>query len=312
MCSHPTPSRCASSSTPSRSPTRGASGAPPSLRRVAAGAERAGRAARGRARRAAVRARPPARAGDARRARADRARAPRAGRGRRAGRRRARLGDPLAGTLRIGVIPTSRRTCCRGGAGARARVPAAELRWIEDKTEPLVARAGRGKLDAALLALEADLGGTSTRGDRARPLRARGAARAPARAARAPASSTPRGAQVLLLDDGHCLRDQALACARGARSEELGFRATSLPTLAQMVAAGAGVTLLPRIAVDREPARRPLGPPVRGAGPGFRTIVLAWRRSSPLDRPLRAIAAAIKKSYSPESPPARSAAKASG
>src|SRR6185312_16905948 len=65
------------------------------------------------------------------------------------------------------------------------------------------------------------------------------------------------GADVLLLDDGHCLRDQALAVCAQARTHELDFRATSLSTLTQMVGAGAGVTLLPRLAVARrEPPRR--------------------------------------------------------
>ncbi len=77
-----------------------------------------------------------------------------------------------------------------------------------------------------------------------------------------------RGSDVLLLDDGHCLRDQALAVCAHARTHELDFRATSLSTLAQMVAAGAGVTLLPRLAVATESrhaalALRPLARPAR-------------------------------------------------
>ena len=56
---------------------------------------------------------------------------------------------------------------------------------------------------------------------------------------------------VLLLEDGHCLRDQALAvCERGGAVESMEVRATSLPTLVQMVAGGMGVTLLPEAAAD--------------------------------------------------------------
>jgi len=62
------------------------------------------------------------------------------------------------------------------------------------------------------------------------------------------------GEHLLLLDDGHCLRDQALDACRNSRVEELGFRATSLSTLVQMVAGGAGITLLPQLAVPTETA----------------------------------------------------------
>ena len=77
--------------------------------------------------------------------------------------------------------------------------------------------------------------------------------------ARGPATAAElRGADVLLLDDGHCLRAQALdVCSRG-RARELEFRATSLPTLVQMVAGGAGVTLLPELAVATETRRADL------------------------------------------------------
>src|SRR5438105_2702917 len=66
------------------------------------------------------------------------------------------------------------------------------------------------------------------------------------------------GAPVLLLDDGHCFREQALSWCTRAHLEELDYRATSLPTLAQMVADGAGITLLPALAVPTETQRRSL------------------------------------------------------
>ncbi len=67
-----------------------------------------------------------------------------------------------------------------------------------------------------------------------------------------------RDEPVLLLDDGHCFRDQALAACRRTRARESEFRATSLSTLAQMVAGGGGVTLLPELAVATETTRTPL------------------------------------------------------
>jgi len=80
-------------------------------------------------------------------------------------------------------------------------------------------------------------------------------------------------------------------------AEELGFRATSLPTLVQMVAGGAGVTLLPRLALPVELSRADLC--IRSfAAPGpSRTIVIAWRRRSFLADALRRIAAAIQSGY---------------
>ncbi len=107
-----------------------------------------------------------------------------------------------------------------------------------------------------------------------------------------------RDENVLLLDDGHCLREQALAVCSGAKVHELEFRATSLPTLAQMVADGAGVTLLPQLAVATEAKRarlavRPFAAPVPG-----RTIALVWRRRSPLGPALQQIAGTAREAFS--------------
>ena len=87
---------------------------------------------------------------------------------------------------------------------------------------------------------------------------------------------------LLLLEDGHCLRDQALeVCALSGASEKEGFRATSLETLRQMVAAGVGITLLPMLAVKppvpKSPYIRLL--PFRNPAP-TRGIALYWRKSS--------------------------------
>src|SRR5690606_9346820 len=91
------------------------------------------------------------------------------------------------------------------------------------------------------------------------------------------------GQSVLLLEDGHCLRDQALdVCQLAGAAERRGFRATSLETLRQMVAAGVGVTLLPELAV-RPPV--PAGDGVRlirFAEPApSRRIAMCWRTTSP-------------------------------
>jgi LysR family hydrogen peroxide-inducible transcriptional activator len=203
-----------------------------------------------------------------------------------------RHADPLAGTVRIGVIPTiGPYLLPRIVPALRERLPALLVLWQEDRTAALVGRVAAGELDAALLAREADLRDLVQAeiaadpfvlaAPRGHPL-ARGAGPLPAEAL--------EGERVLLLDEGHCLREQALAVCSRAGADELGFRATSLSTLVQMVASGAGVTLLPQIAIDSEAGRarlrtRPFAPPAPG-----RTLVLAWRRGAAREAALRAIA----------------------
>jgi LysR family hydrogen peroxide-inducible transcriptional activator len=99
---------------------------------------------------------------------------------------------------------------------------------------------------------------------------------------------------VLLLDDGHCFRDQVLSYCSRAKAHELEFRATSLGTLAQMVAGGAGVTLLPALAVPVEASRAGLLTRPFAAPAPARTLALVWRRRSPLAEALRRVAAEMR------------------
>jgi LysR family hydrogen peroxide-inducible transcriptional activator len=170
--------------------------------------------------------------------------------------------------------------------------------WVEDKTEVLVHSLDSGALDAALLALEAEIGDVEREVVGVDPFvlatpldHPLGAKAAPARPAEL------RDADVLLLDDGHCFRQQAVAFCSGAKAHELEFRATSLSTLAQMVAGGAGVTLLPRLAVPTEAKRaglrvRPFVDPAP-----HRTIALVWRKRSPLGPALRELAGSARRAY---------------
>jgi len=211
-----------------------------------------------------------------------------------------RLGDPLAGTLSIGVIPTISPYLLPAAAPAIRRAhPRLTVRWLEDKTETLARDLHAGRLDAALLALEADLGGPLQREVIGRdPFVLAAPRKHPLAKPTRPANmSELRGAHLLLLDDGHCLRDQALAVCSGARTEELAFRATSLPTLAQMVSAGAGVTLLPRMAVATESRRAQLAVRPIADERAFRTLALVWRPSSPAGKALRELAGTIRESY---------------
>ena len=211
--------------------------------------------------------------------------------------RRAR--DPLSGRLTMGVIPTISPYLLPAAAPSlRKAYPRLTVVWREEKTGDLARQLRNGTLDGALLALEADIGDL----DRAviaqdpfvlatPPRHELGASTAPARL------TDLRDAPVLLLDDGHCFRDQALAVCSRARVRESEFRATSLSTLAQMVAAGAGVTLLPTLAVSTEATRsglrvRPFVDPAP-----HRTIGLVWRRHSPLAPSLQQVADTIRSAY---------------
>lgn len=221
-----------------------------------------------------------------------------------------RAGDPLAGTLQLGVIPTISPYLLPTLAPAlRGAFPELTLRWVEDRTTVLVARLREGGLDAALVALEAELGELEHEVVGHDPFVLAAPAGHPLVAGRGPAKLSALAREsVLLLDDGHCLRDQALAVCSRARARELEFRATSLPILAQMVAGGAGVTLLPQLAVATEAARAQLAVrPFAAPAPG-RTIALVWRRRSPLGPALRQLAAAAREATAallplPPSPP---------
>jgi len=207
--------------------------------------------------------------------------------------------DPLSGSMRIGIIPTISPYLLPAIAPAlRAGHPRLTVEWLEDKTPVLTQQLAQGRIDAALLALEADLGDVEHAAIANDPFVLAAPAGNPlARSARPARPEELRDARVLLLDDGHCFREQALQLCQDAGAEELGFRATSLGTLAQMVASGAGVTLLPRLAVPTEAKRgalvlRPFAKPAP-----HRTLALVWRPTSPFAAALRTLAGTMRDAY---------------
>ncbi len=187
---------------------------------------------------------------------------------------------PLHGPLRLGVIPTiAPYWLPRALPRVRARFPELKLLLREAQTAVLVAALERGELDLLLVALEAPLGDVRTHALFEDPF----VAALPATHRLASRESLHEtdlaGEPVLLLDDGHCLRDQALSVCQQAGAAEWGdFRATSLGTLVQMVQGGMGLTLLPSMAVPVEAG----GLVVRSfSTPApLRTIGLAWRATS--------------------------------
>lgn len=211
----------------------------------------------------------------------------------------AQLRDPLAGTLRVGIIPTlSPYLLPAASPTLRKRFPELALQWVEDKTSALRAALEAGSLDAALLALEADLGEVAhavIAKDEFVLATARG--HALSEGARAAAPSELHDAEVLLLDEGHCFREQALAFCTRHRARELEFRATSLPTLAQMVAQGSAVTLLPALAVPTEARHGRLAVRHFTRPAPYRTVALVWRPGSAIAPALEALAAALREAW---------------
>ncbi len=190
--------------------------------------------------------------------------------------------DPLSGQLKVGLIPTLGPYLLPRIAPRIARaLPRLQLMLHEYQTARLVERTLAGGLDLAILALPVDTKGLVTRSLFAEAFLVAVPASHRLAARKRVKSSDLSGEKLLLLEEGHCLRDQALDVCERAGTEEQDFRATSLETLRQMVAAGLGITLLPRLAAEgpfastRGLAVRPFAPPSPN-----RVIGAAWRRST--------------------------------
>ena len=199
--------------------------------------------------------------------------------------------DPCSGTFRIGVIPTIAPYLLPDVVPAvRARYPKLRLVFREEKTDAVVADLREGRLDVGLLALEADIGEWASGRIADDPfVVALPEGHRLARKKRVAAGDLD-DEHVLLLDEGHCFRAQALSVCNRAGAKESELRATSLSTLAQMVSSGAGITLLPRIAVAVENRRGQLEVrPFTSPAP-HRTIALIWRPHSPFAETFRDLA----------------------
>jgi LysR family hydrogen peroxide-inducible transcriptional activator len=208
-----------------------------------------------------------------------------------------RTADPEAGSIRLGLFPTlGPYLLPHVVPRIRARFPRLELLLVEEKTEALLAQLREGRLDAAILALPLHEDWLETEELFDEPfLLAVPAAHPLADRATLDVRELEHE-NLLLLEEGHCLRDQALAvCSLGGAGERDGFRATSLETLRQMVAAGVGATLLPLLAVQ------PPVPPsdairlltFTGQAPS-RRLALVWRRSSASSAFLRKLAGVLR------------------
>jgi LysR family hydrogen peroxide-inducible transcriptional activator len=191
--------------------------------------------------------------------------------------------NPLCGKLKIALIPTiGPYLLPRVMQKIRKAMPDLKLMLYEHQTENLLKRLRDGELDLGVIALPVDGEGLESRElykeafmvalPNNHPLAQKQSIKVP----------DLKDQTLLLLEDGHCLRDQALeVCSRVDIREPEDFRATSLETLRQMVVAGLGITLMPEFAVDppfgsqRGLTVRPFGKPAP-----LRTVGAVWRKTS--------------------------------
>jgi LysR family hydrogen peroxide-inducible transcriptional activator len=204
-----------------------------------------------------------------------------------------RSGNPADGALRLGLFPTLAPYYLPHVVPTIRRLyPNMKLQLAEEKTEDILRMLQQGELDAALLALPISDEGLEVEVLFEEPFIL-------ALPGDHPLVDLPRvtmrdlsGSELLLLEEGHCLREHALeVCALAGAHERVDFHATSMETLRQMVAAEVGITLMPILSVKPPIAAtdniviRHFEPPAPS-----RTIALVWRRSSALSTFLRELA----------------------
>ena len=210
-------------------------------------------------------------------------------------------GQPLSGRFRLGVIPTVAPFLLpRALPALRQRFPALKLYLREDQTSRLIAALKAGSLDAALIALPFETAGLDTVHVGDDELMAAVPANHPLLANATVDPAALEQESLILLEDGHCLREHVLAACdmeppRADAGEDGSFAATSLHTLVQMVGSGLGVSLLPAMAVEAgltdgaAVGVRPLT-----AKAPSREIVVAWRAGSSRETEARLLAGALE------------------
>jgi LysR family hydrogen peroxide-inducible transcriptional activator len=200
--------------------------------------------------------------------------------------------DRLAGRLRVGMIPTIAPYLLPKVIENLARLhPELDIHVRETLTPKLIKEVAEGRLDTAIVALpvsEPSLTEIALFTENfllVRPGEAKGTP--------VPSSEMLREMRLLLLEEGHCFRDQALSfCNMQSPPREV-LDASSLSTLVQMVGAGIGVTLIPEMAVAVETRSAPVSVARFKNPQPSRTIGMVWRKTSPLARQLQQISEVV-------------------
>jgi LysR family hydrogen peroxide-inducible transcriptional activator len=201
--------------------------------------------------------------------------------------------DRLAGRLRVGMIPTIAPYLLPKVIENLARLhPELDIHVRETLTQKLIKEVAEGRLDTAIVALpvsEPSLTEVALFTENfllVRPGEDEGTP--------VPSRETLREMRLLLLEEGHCFRDQALSfCNMQSSPPREVLDASSLSTLVQMVGAGIGVTLIPEMAVAVETRSAPVSVARFRSPQPSRTIGMVWRRTNPLARQLLQISEVV-------------------
>lgn len=199
----------------------------------------------------------------------------------------------FSGRLRLGIIPTIAPYLLPGFLAAMTqRFPGVDLVLRETVTPRLLEALEEGRLDAAILALpvsQPSLVEIALFTERFMLVRPSGQANMPV-----PDAADLREMRLLLLEEGHCFRDQALAvCGVSSHRPREVLDGTSLSTLVQMVGAGLGVTLIPEMAVAVETRSANVALAAFPDPQPVRTIGMVWRKTSPLETHFRTVAGVV-------------------
>jgi len=215
--------------------------------------------------------------------------------------------NPMARTLHLGVIPTLGPYYLPHALTlAHKKHPDLRLLLREEMTPQILEHLTDGKLDAGLLALPVTDDSLRVEPLFYEPFFAALPAGHPLAKREVLKVSDIMSEKLLLLDEGHCLRDQTLGiCGTGSRGREE-VRATSLETLRQMVSMGLGLTLLPALAVDAGPRTSKKTVQIRPfkSPPPGRTIGLVWRKRAPFPETFEQLAQTLKNTLPGEVEPA--------
>ena len=200
--------------------------------------------------------------------------------------------DPLSGSLKVALIPTiGPYLLPQIAKKLRKQLPKLKLMLYEYQTEPLLRALRAGEIDMGILALPVHADGVDT----CKLYDEDFVIALPKGHSLSDKASVKlndlAGDSLLLLEDGHCMRDQALdICSYADLDEDQDYRATSLETLRQMVAAGMGVTLLPKLSTqgpfgsDKSVVIKPFPKPIP-----TRTVGAVWRKSSTRNAAIKAV-----------------------
>lgn len=188
--------------------------------------------------------------------------------------------DPYGGEFRLGIIPTiAPYLLPRILPLVRDAFPELEIQLVEAQTAVITRELRAGQLDAIILALPVEEDGVVSEPLYAEPFYVAVSPRHPFFGRNSVASSELAKAEVLLLEDGHCLRDQALdVCKDAGAVENTNFSATSIETLRHMVSADVGITLMPELAVEDE-SKSVRYIPFEGTPP-HRLVGMVWRTTT--------------------------------